>query len=140
MIINEVEKMIKLEWAEIENSAHLLTFLKIYSQLYLNGTAPPLCAKCHKEMFLQLKKNGIEKATQKMNTLSKINKYKKKGIVYFTALAMHVNLQNMSDEMALSLIEKNFLKKEDFEILPEEKTIENNITNGKYNKNNKKRK
>lgn len=118
-MIKEVNQILSMDIGEIVSSPMSLTLLKVYSILYLNGGQPHSCEKSQKEYYKRLQKDGLQKAIEMENLEKNIHKLNKKGLMYVgKPFCKHFDLQKLTDQEAITLIEKGYLREDQFEVLP----------------------
>lgn len=107
----------------LKDSTLLIPMLKYYSTLYLCGGTPRTCASSHRQYYIKLKQDGMER----LNKLT-MAKYQLKPGVVITFSGQTYNQGTMTDEIAVNVLEKfpklavNFNIKEDDK--PKEKVKE----------------
>lgn len=97
----------------------IMSLLRLYSALYLQGRPPGTCGNCHREYYNKLKRNGMEKAKQADEVAKRTCEPKWKGLKFIAKLAKHFNDTLITDAQAISLLDAGFLKPEDFKVLPD---------------------
>jgi hypothetical protein len=119
-----LEKILEYRVGDVLNDpALLLPMLKYYSQLYLSGGRPRTCASSHKQYYVKLQQDGLERL--KKLTMAK---YQLKTGVVITFSGQTYNQGTMTDEIAVNVLEKfpklavNFTIKED--VQPKEEVKE----------------
>jgi hypothetical protein len=80
----------------------LIPMLKYYSQLYLSGGTPRTCESSHKQYYIRLQQDGLER-------LKKITmaKYQLKPGIVLTFCGQTYNQGTMTDEIAVNIIAKS---------------------------------
>jgi len=107
----------------LKDSTLLIPMLKYYSTLYLCGGTPRTCASSHRQYYIKLQQDGLERL--KKLTMAK---YQLKPGVVITFSGQTYNQGTMTDEIAVNVLEKfpklavNFNIKEDDK--PKEKAKE----------------
>jgi hypothetical protein len=80
----------------------LIPMLKYYSKLYLSGGTPRTCASSHKQYYIRLQQDGLER-------LKKITmaKYQLKPGIVLTFCGQTYNQGTMTDEIAVNIIARS---------------------------------
>ena len=117
-LIDIVSKILAHDFGEVSASPLIADMLSAYSKLYLNGTQPRLCGKCHRQYYEQLKLDGMKKAELYEKAKNRTCKPAWKGLKYINKLAKHFNNELLTDEQAVDLLNKGHLKESDFFVLP----------------------
>ena len=85
----------------LKDSTLLIPMLKYYSILYLCGGTPRTCASSHRQYYIKLKQDGMER----LNKLT-MAKYQLKPGVVITFSGQTYNQGTMTDEIAVNVLEK----------------------------------
>jgi hypothetical protein len=118
---DELNKIINSDFSTIERDGDLsLLLLMLYSKLFLNGKQPPACASCMREMHRKLKNKGI-KLLEIMENKTCVLKDGIHGVRAGKGI-MHYSNNNITDEIAIELLENGQLKESHFEVLPQKKS------------------
>ena len=117
-LIDLVSKILAHDFGEVSTSPLIADMLSAYSKLYLNGTQPRLCGKCHKQYYEQLKLDGMKKAELYEKAKNRTCKPAWRGLKYINKLAKHFNNELLTDDQAVDMLNKGHLKEADFFVLP----------------------
>jgi hypothetical protein len=128
-MLEQLNRLLKMDVEEIISSEHSLTLINIYSKLYLNGGQPKTCAASQRKYYANLKKD-YKMAKEKLKRTCIPNwegrKYIpgvfKKGVL--VAGHLHIMGASLTDEKAKELLKQRALKEKDFIRLPGEKVEE----------------
>ena len=115
----DIELIVNTEFEVINSTDLVLTLIRVYSVLYLNGKSSYICSKCLRNYHNELIKNGLVKF-EKMKLMESTNEIidKKKNSLMYVPEAGHYNLGALNDKQAIELLESGRLKESDFKKLP----------------------
>jgi hypothetical protein len=119
-MINSVKEVLAKSFEEVSASSLVLKLLDCYSKLYINGSQPGICGLCLRNYYTELKKNGMELAKIYEEVKNRTCKPAWNGLKYIPSTARHWNNELITDKDAMYLLEKGFVKENEFEILPSE--------------------
>lgn len=109
----------------LKDQALLMRLLKLYSTIYLNGSAPRMCERSIRSYYLKLANYNFEN----MKNLKQTFKAAFVGLRFIPGIMKngkmviihrHIDPKYLSDNEAIELLISGALKESDFEILPEE--------------------
>ena len=113
-----VEKILSMEVEAVISSPASLDLLKCYSKLYLGGASPRTCAVSQRTYYDELKKTGINRAKRYEMAQLRTCEPKHKGTIMVRGYGFVICSQ-MTDEVALYLLNNKLLNESDFIKLPE---------------------
>ena len=113
-----VEKILSMEVEAVISSPASLDLLKCYSKLYLGGASPRTCAVSQRTYYDELKKTGINRAKRYEMAQIRTCEPKHKGTIMVRGYGFVICSQ-MTDEVALYLLNNKLLNESDFIKLPE---------------------
>ena len=113
-----VEKILSMEVEAVISSPASLDLIKAYSQLYCNGFLCRSCADAQRGYYRQLMIDGIEKAKKYDMAQIRTCEPKHKGTIMVRGYGFVICSQ-MTDEVALYLLNNKMLNESDFIKLPE---------------------
>ena len=113
-----VEKILSMEVEAVISSPASLDLLKCYSKLYLGGASPRTCAVSQRTYYDELKKTGINRAKRYDMAQIRTCEPKHKGTIMVRGYGFVICSQ-MTDEVALYLLNNKMLNESDFIKLPE---------------------
>jgi hypothetical protein len=115
----EIRELLRVPFITVCGSSLSLKLLKIYSDLYECGREVRACENSQRKYYELLKKEGIMKVIE----LEKIQKRtcipNWVGNVYSHAIGEHLNNEHITDEKAISLLEKGLIPESFFKKLPD---------------------
>lgn len=124
-MLDDLNKIVHMSIEEIISSTHVVTLMKLYSKLYLNGSQPRSCEaslrKYHYELKrdYQMKKEIIERtcipAWQGRRYIPGVWDKEKKNLI---AGHLHIHSEYITDEQATKFLKDGVLKEKDFIRLP----------------------
>lgn len=123
----DIELIISKDVEEVVNSPLILTLLRVYSLLYLNGQQPRACGQCQRGYYSEIKSNGLLKFSQMESNLNRTCELVTNDILYITPMHMHISNVNITDEMALTCLENGWLKPACFKKLPENYKVNTHV-------------
>lgn len=120
----ELKELLKMDIEDIISSVHSLTLLKLYSDLYMNGTEPRGCEDSQRKYYSQLKKDY----QMKKQIIERTCVPKFEGRRYIPGVHnkdgkliaghLHVNGNILTDKQAIQFLNLGVLTKKDFIKLP----------------------
>lgn len=120
-MVDEVEILIKTDINSIISDAKLsLSLIRCYSILYVGGKAVGWCEKSQRKYYEQLIKDGIMKAKLLEEVKNRTCVPAFTGLRFICGANLHIRPEYLSDKLAIEYLEKRYLKKEDFTVLPKE--------------------
>lgn len=117
-MVDLVSRVLASGVEDILSSTLVMDLLSAYSTLYLNGSNPKLCGRCHKDYYYKLKKDGLMKAIEYDKAKNRTCKPKWNGLRFIPKLGKHFNSELITDEQAEKLLKEGHLAEKDFDILP----------------------
>lgn len=118
-MVSEVKELISMDVEAIISSPTSLKLLNCYSKLYLNGDQPRGCAASQRNYYRELCLTGITKAMDYEKIKNRTCKPAWNGLMFIHAEARHYNNEYITDEQAITLLERGHLKEKDFIKLPD---------------------
>jgi hypothetical protein len=115
----DIELIISKDVEEVVNTPLILTLLRVYSLLYLNGQQPRACGQCQRGYYSEIKTNGLKKYETMENNLNRTCELANTDLIYLSPMQMHISNVNITDEMAARCLDNGWLKPKDFTKLPE---------------------
>lgn len=119
-MIEDVKEILDSTFEEVTASSLSLKLLRCYSMLFLGGKQPRTCTRSQRQYYQQLTKNGIAMAQQFEKAINRKCRPAWKGLKYIPPTARHWNSELLTDDEALMLLEKGYIKPSEFEILPDQ--------------------
>lgn len=119
-MVEEVKEILNNDVEVVIGSPQLsLSLLKCYSELFLNGRKPRVCAKSQRIYYEELKTKGMAKAEilEKVKVRTCVPAFK--GLRYSNKVFCHISSELLYDEQAIEYLNNGALKESDFEVLPE---------------------
>jgi hypothetical protein len=114
-IVNEI---LSYEVGEVISTPLSLKLLKCYSALFLQGGQPRFCARSQTSYYQQIKLEGLKRAELLEAVQMRTCKPKFEGIKWFYSTGENVNDEWITDEQAISLLNRGLLTENDFITLP----------------------
>jgi len=114
----QLENILKHSGAEVIASPDLtMSLFKVYSALFLAGKAPNFCSKCAYDYYNELKQRGYERLKFIEMKTCKLVENKIFNVRVNNAIITYTDA-NMSDEIAIKLLNEKKLEESDFIKLP----------------------
>lgn len=120
MMVEDVREILNTPFEEVAASSLSLKLLRCYSMLFLGGQQPRTCTRSQRQYYQQLTKNGITMAQQFDAAKNRKCRPAWKGLKYIPPTARHWNSELVTDEEALMLLEKGYVKPSEFLVLPDQ--------------------
>ena len=115
----DIELIISKDVEEVVNTPLILTLLRVYSLLYLNGQQPRACGQCQRGYYSEIKTNGLKKYETMESNINRTCELVTNDIIYVSAMHQHISNVNITDEMAGRCLDNGWLKAKDFKKMPE---------------------
>ena len=115
-MVEQIKILINASFDDINKSPELaLSLVKIYSILFFGGKDPGAgCSVCMQKFHKEIIQNGLKRYEDMKNKTCVM----KEGIVWVNGESKHFSDKNITDEKAIELLEKGWLKEKHFLVLP----------------------